>query len=576
MKPLHTLSGLLPPLLLLAACTDFSAHIDTGLGEKVRERLAREEHLPLARFANTPPRDIAEELQNRQTGKILPPADSASSPQVPQATHRDLSLLEVRRSALEHNLDLAVARVDPSIAATTVSEEIAKFDDLIFARARFSRKDTPPYDAEVAKFTDINPDSPLNGETVKLTEIAQTTELLELEGGVSIPLRTGGRLTLSLPLDEKQTFRGVRSDQYRSALRFSISQPLLRDAGPKANVASIRIARYEQQATDLRTRLQAIRVLASVDKAYWALWAAWAELDVRRQQYQNASDQLGMVKRRIAEGLTAAVEANRAEVGVAERLEGLIVAETSLKIRQRQLKLLMNDPALPLEGSTVLNPGLQPSLVAFDFDRDALVAQALSGRLELLELELKLASDLTKIDYLQNQTLPQFMLDYSYANLGRNDSFNTSFDDSFGGDYSDWSVGLRMEVPLTNEARKARLQRAVHERQQRLSTRQLRELTVRREIHDTLDQLQQNWQRILAARQNVIVAGINYEAEQKQFREGLRTMTEVLESLTRLGEARIREVRAITDYQIAQIDLAFATGTLLGYSRIVWQASAGK
>jgi len=56
-----------------------------------------------------------------------------------------------------------------------------------------------------------------------------------------------------------------------------------------------------------------------------------------------------MVKKRVAEGLTAAVESNRAEIGVAERLEALIIAETTLRIRQRQLKLLLNDPGLDLD-----------------------------------------------------------------------------------------------------------------------------------------------------------------------------------------------------------------------------------
>ena len=127
---------------------------------------------------------------------------------------------------------------------------------------------------------------------------------------------------------------------------------------------------------------------------------------------------------------------------------------------------------------------------------------------------------------------------------------------------------MRVEIPLSNELRKSKLERAVQERLQRLSTQQLRELTVKREIYDALDTTEQNWQRILAARQNVILAGLNYDAELKQFREGLRTMTEVLETLTRLGDAQLREVRAISDYQVSLIDLAFATGTLLGYSHV--------
>ena len=45
-------------------------------------------------------------------------------------------------------------------------------------------------------------------------------------------------------------------------------------------------------------------------------------------------------------------------------------------------------------------------------------------------------------------------------------------------------------------------------------------------------------------------------------------MTEVLETLTKLGEAQVKEVKAIADYQVALVDLSYATGTLLGYSRV--------
>ena len=136
----------------------------------------------------------------------------------------------------------------------------------------------------------------------------------------------------------------------------------------------------------------------------------------------------------------------------------------------------------------------------FEFNRNELIQKALGGRLELLELELKLAADLTKIDYLENQTLPLFMLDYSYGGLGRDtQSLDNAFAQTVDGRYSDWSVGMRVEIPLSNELRKSKLERAVQERLQRLSTQQLRELTVKREIYDALDTTEQNWQRILAA-----------------------------------------------------------------------------
>ena len=105
-------------------------------------------------------------------------------------------------------------------------------------------------------------------------------------------------------------------------------------------------------------------------------------------------------------------------------------------------------------------------------------------------------------------------------------------------------------------------------RAQKLASRAARELMVRREVLDMVDVIERNWQRILAARQNVIVAGVNYDAERRQFEQGMRTQREVLEALSELGSAQTREIGAIVDYQIAQIDLAFATGTLLGYARV--------
>ncbi|MDO9423009.1 MAG: TolC family protein [Methylobacter sp.] len=578
----HLSLALLPPLL--AGC---SYYFDTGperkIAQRVEQRLNSDEQLSLAPLSKTVPLTIEQALpkfkeRRPQTDLSLPSAKSVGEPVVkaqPKAS-KPLSISQVRTLALENNLDLKIAQIDPKIAATGVSEEQAKFDDLIFARAKYGTKNTPAQNLDVVTFTSADSSSSLlKGEVDKLTAVPQRTDFLDMDAGIVIPLRTGAKMTISVPFDEKRQFKGVASDQYLSALRFSISQPLLRDGGIDANVAGIRIARYEQQAVDVKTRLQAIRVLAAVERGYWGLYVAWGELDVRRQQYENAADNLVMVKKRVAAGLTAAVEINRAEIGVAERMEGLIVSETTLKLRQRQLKLMMNDPEMDLDTPTVLIPETTPMLVQFTFNREQLAQRALQGRLELLELELKLAADLTKIDYLSNQTLPLFMLDYNYASLGRDSSsFGGAFDQTLDGNYSDWSVGLRIELPLTNELRRARRDRSIQQRLQRLTTLQLRELSVRREIYDALDQLEQNWQRILAARQNVLLAGLNYDAELKQFREGLRTMTEVLETLTRLGDAQLREVRAIGDYQISMIDLAFATGTLLGHSRVDWAIAA--
>lgn len=477
------------------------------------------------------------------------------------------SISDIRARALKNNLAIEVAKVDPLIAAAGLRQEQAKFDNIIFAYARQTNRDSPRISGDNVEFSSLNND--LNKEQVKLNTLEQNTRNLDIAAGVRVPLRTGGTVVLSSPLENKRNQGQFDTNEYRSALRFSISQPLLRNAGTQVNEASIRIADFDAQAVNLRTKLQAIRIIAATDKAYWGIYEAWAQLDVRKQQYELALQNLNMVRRRVEEGLTAAIETNRAEIGVADRMEALIVAETNLKLAQRQLRFFMNELDPQASAQEMINPATQPQLLKYEFDREKLLQDAMTGRLELLELELRLAADAVNIDFMKNQTLPLFTLDYQYGALSNTaGNFGNSYNNILNGRFNDWSIGLNFEMPFTNEANLARLENAIQQRNKRLATKQLQSLTVKKEILDALDQVENHWQRILAARQQVVIAGVNYEAELKQFNEGLRTMTEVLETLTRLGEAQIKEIRAVTDYQIAMVDLAYATGTLIGYSGV--------
>ncbi|MFO7579782.1 MAG: TolC family protein [Nitrosomonas halophila] len=548
---------------------------------RATQRLNREESLLLRDFATEIDATLEHHIETKpliplpahkstlkiDVHKALSGVTSQMDDREKRSDQHNLSIPEIRKIALENNLSLKIANIEPVIAETAVGEERAKFDNIIFANANLRHLDAPGIGGDNVKLSSSNP--LLDDQRVKLSLEPQKIEQLNAEAGIAIPLRTGGVVTLSSPIERKITKGQLDSDEFRSALRFSISQPLLRNAGIAVNEASINIAHYERRAVDMRTRLQSIRVISIIDKAYWELYAAWAELDVRRQQYELANQNLTMVQRRVDEGLTAAIEISRAEIGVTDRVESLIIANTKLKLNQRQLKFLLNDQTYTIDSDIHIVPTTTPTLVYYNLDRKQIASLALDGRLELLELELRLAADLTRIEFLENQTLPLFTLDYSYGALSNSrGSFSQTYEDVVHNRFNDWSIGLRFELPMTNEARRMQLQRAVQQRIQRLTTKTLQEQVVLREIYDVFDQVEQNWQRILATRQQVILAGINYEAELKQFKEGLRTMTEVLEMLTFLGEAQIREIHAVRDYQAALIDLAYATGTLLGYSRV--------
>lgn len=579
-KSVHCLvsAGFAVSLLGLTSCLPYQPlALPPEMSQKVQERLSRRESVNLSSLSRQEPESIDKTLAGKPNGFLAEddlkwPKSDATVPSLNRPflkqSNQKLSLAQARTLALQNNLKVRAALFEPAIAETVVNEEMAKFDDLIFANVKYGRKRTPLLDGDVVGFKAVDTNSVLNNEVAKLEIQQQNTELFDFEAGVIIPLRSGAKVKISAPISSKDSKLFVPSDQNLSGLRFSISQPLLRNAGLTVNESGIRVAQYQQQAVDVTTRLQMIRVLAASDKAFWTYYAAWEALAVRYRQYEIAAQNLDMVKRRVVEGLVARIEINRAEIGVGERMAALIVAKTRLKLFQRRLLVILNEPRTRLDAPSFFIPDSQPTMLSFAFDRQQLVDKALKGRLELLEAELKLSADTVNIEYLENQTLPMFMLDYRYGLLGRGNDFSDAYGEAFSNDYSDWSVGLKVEIPVTNQARKARLTRAVQQRLQRLTTLELQKLSIRKEIHDVLDTQEQNWQRILAFRQIVILAGNNYDAEVKQFKAGLRTMTEVINALNKLGEAQIKEIEAISEYQISLIDLAYATGTLLGYSKL--------
>jgi len=489
----------------------------------------------------------------------LEPAEDANMPvevNRPVESEIKLSIEQCRAMTLANNLDLKVQLITPAIAAQQVNIEEAKFESTFFTNVNFLKLNSPP-----TSIVDVN---------------GSTREQVDVDLGVQMPLRTGGTVQFDIAESrEKTDFNLITfNPSYGTKAKFSISQPLLRGAGKRVNTHTIRIAEYERQITDARTKLEVIRVLAEADRSYWRLYAARRELEVRQTEYESAQAQLAQTRRMVKSGEKAEVEEIRSEAGVAERLQNIIVAENDLRNKERELKQILNEQGLTMDTPTAVVPMTEPDPVLYELDRNHLTTSAIANRMEMLELELQIAQDISTVDFYQNQALPLVTLDYAYSINGlgatRNDAYQMLHDKDFEGH----SVAFNLLVPLGNQAAKSQLLRAFYQRRQRLMSKENRRTLIEKEVLAAADQLDTNWQSILAGRQNAILAGRVYEAEKRQFELGLRTATDVLDAQAKFANAQSAEIAALTQYQIAQIDLAFATGTLLGASKVYWEPDA--
>jgi len=501
----------------------------------------------------TIPTERFRQIETLELESISIDANEPAEVNEPTQEHIELTLPQCRALALENNLDLKVQLIEPAIASERISEEEAHFEAAFFSNLSYSKTDTPT-------------STQLTGSQVDSSNVNL---------GVEVPSRTGGTVTFNMTdRRAKQNAEYAYSTfnpSYSSDLSVSISQPLLKNAGKRTNTHAIRIARYDQQITDARTKLETITVIADVDRFYWRLYAARRELVVRKQEYELAQAQLQRAQRFVDAGERPLIEVIRAEAGLAQRLEAIIVAENNVRDRQRELKQIINKSSLPITAATVIVPATEPDPVNYKLDSEKLVANAIDNRMEMLELELQIAKDASTIDYLGNQALPALTLGYTYNINGLGATRDDSFEMLFDKDFEDHQLGLQLLVPLGNQAAASRLRQAFYLRRQHLATKENRRLLIQLETLNALDQLQANWQRILASRQRTILDGRLYKAEQRQFELGLGTSTDVLEAQTIFADAQSAEIRALTEYQIAMVDLAYATGTLLGAAKVQWQ-----
>jgi outer membrane protein TolC len=386
-------------------------------------------------------------------------------------------------------------------------------------------------------------------------------------------LRTGGTINFDMADSRMKTgsIYSVFDPSYSSDMSLSISQPLLRNAGKRVNTYSIRIAEYERQITDARTKLEVISVIAAVDRVYWRLYAARRELEVRKQQYDLAEALYQQALRFVEAGDKAQVEVIRTEAGMAQQLEAIIIAENNVRDRERELKRTLNKAGLGMQTPTVLIPATEPDPVRYELEGKQLVATAMEHRMELLELELQIAEDVAGVEYAKNQTLPLVTLGYTYNINGLGATRDDSFDLLFEKRFEDHRVGLQLEVPLGNGAAKSRLRQAFYQRRQRLASRENRQAMIELEVLNAVDQLEANWQRVLASRQSSILDGRLFAAEKRQFELGLNTSTDVLQAQANFANSQSAEIQALTEYQIALVDLSYATGTLLGAAKVGWE-----
>jgi outer membrane protein TolC len=378
---------------------------------------------------------------------------------------------------------------------------------------------------------------------------------------------------------------------FSSSLTIGFDQPLLRGLFNNPVKHQLTVLNLDARITDAQFRQAVADIVMRVEQQYWNL--VYAEEAHRAQQESRdlAVTQRDQTSQKVQAGLLTPVALTSANAEVAIRDQAVLQAEVAIGSAQNGLKrLLSGDPRAPIWGERLV-PVDRPDVRDLRLSLDEEMDLAIKRRPELEQVTLQEAQQEENRRFALWETKPTVNLTGNLSSIGRAGRvYQTIFDPAtgitpigrvldpasaefggyqqawsqvFGYAFPNWNLSLNVDVPVLNRAARAQVAEAD------VSLRQL-DLRMRDTQQAIMVEVSDAYESVRLQRRVLDVARVARELSQEQVRgetarfdAGFTTNFEVLRYQRDLGDARVRELRALLDYQIAVASLQKAVGANL-------------
>ena len=482
---------------------------------------------------------------------VSPPA-RAQAPEVRRLTAEDAV-----RLALENNLGIRAARIDPHI------------EDLGVAQARAAWFPTVTSTLQGAS-TESPSTSFLSGAETKTSDERVNTNV-----GVQQALPWGGRYNIGWDSSRSTTTNIFSnfSPQMRSSLALTYVQPLLRGFSIDTSRQQVLLSEKNREIADVTLRQTMAVTARAVRHAYWDLAFAIASLDVQRQSLELARESLRNTRARIEIGTIPPIEQVEAEAEVALRQEAVILGEGQVGTTEDVLRALVYDPSSPDFWTLRIEPAELPPFSPVRIDLDAATRAALDRRSDVQQSRKNLEAADINLRFFRNETLPDVTASFDYGLtglggtqfvrgagfpgpiVGQNErSFGTVLGDLFTNDFPSWTASLNVSYPIGTTPQAANVARARLQYTQQQTQLRNAELQVVTQVREAGRQVMTNQRRVETTAVSRQLAERRLEAEERKLAAGTTTSFFVFQAQRDLAQARNNEVRAILDYQRSIVD----------------------
>lgn len=389
------------------------------------------------------------------------------------------------------------------------------------------------------------------------TQISQSRAMLlpQISGQLQVvdylknPVQVSGGTLVGMDFPETMTWQKVHSMQYNSTAALSLQMPLYN----QSILSAIDAAKTVLELNQLNYEKAVETLTMQIGKVYYAAQAAHEQEQLLAEDVKRMQTLSDITKAMLEQGVILETDYTRISINISN-LETQRKQYQMLYDQQRNtLRFLLDMRADDPIDVTRMTTELQP--IASQGMSNSLPEQRLiATQRTLIDKQIKL----TRAGY-----LPSVGLFAQAGYLGYQERFGDFFKGSESHQYGMAGIGLQVSIPIFDaSSRRLKIRQYRYDAEKAANSQLLLNNNLNREYVNASLQLTQNEEIYATQRRNRQQAQDVYQLTELRYREGVSSMTELLQDDMRLISAEQQMVQAHAGYNLAQLEKLRLEGNL--------------
>jgi outer membrane protein TolC len=474
-----------------------------------------------------------------------------------------LSLQDAMRMAVKNNLGVQGSRLQQGVTQAELVAAQAAFDANFVAGTQGISQNQP-----TQNFGGFLP-----------SDFSNQFKQWSFSSGIQSATVTGGTFNVGMESTYSKLYpENLYSNNpaWINSLQVGLSQPLLRGFGTDVNMAQIRLARNNDRRSLQQLRQSLLNLCRDVEINYWQLVQARQRVVSAQWLVRVGVEVRDVLAKRRAFDTTQAQYAD-AVAKVEDRKSQVIRAQRDVTAAVDRMKVLLNDPSLPVGDETMIVPTdfMVDQALVFSL-RDA-ISTAVEQSPGITQALLGVDDASIRQVVADNGRLPNLNLNAQMQYNGLEQGYGDSWQELTEAGFVNYLVGLSFSQPIGNRAPEANYRRARLQRSQAVLAYRS---AVQNSIFSVKDAL-----RGVDAQYRLIEQTRAYRLAQAENLRALLVDEQTIATLTpeflalkfqrqqELASAQVQEIQSLVDYNGSIAQLWNAMGTGLQMNRVELQVS---